>query len=153
MAALKRFMPITQKILRGVSYKTRELKKLGCHRHFFTMRTLNDNKTYTESDEWILKLDDYTHKVGISNFASEQLGDLVYIEYCFEPGDEFEEGDEIVIIESVKASNSIKAPFDGKLVENNGKIESSPELVSNMPEDDNTAWFCKIDIIKEHALI
>jgi glycine cleavage system H protein len=144
MATMRRFMPITTRLLQKISNKSR---------HFFTIKTLNDKKIYTESDEWLLKLDDYTHKLGISNFASEQLGDLVYVEYCLEPGEEFEKGDDIVIIESVKASNSIKAPFDGKLVENNSDIEDSPEKVSDMPEDDNTAWFCKIDILKEHGLI
>ena len=66
-----------------------------------------------------------------------------------EPGEDFNEGDDIVIIESVKASNSVKAPFDGKLVENNSLIEENPDKVSEMPEDDNVAWFCKIDIKKE----
>ena len=68
MATMRRFMPITTRLLQKISIKSR---------HFFTIRTLNDKKIYTESDEWLLKLDDYTHKLGISNFASEQLGDLV----------------------------------------------------------------------------
>ena len=83
-------------------------------------------------------------------FGFNGLGELVYIEYNFEPGEHFKEGDEIVSVESVKASNGILAPFDGKLVANN-TLEENPQLVSDMPEDENTAWFCKID--KEFELI
>lgn len=147
MALLRNIRPITN-LFKNTITNTRIIKS----RHFFTLRALN-NKTYTETDEWLLKLDDFTHKVGISNHASEQLGDLVYIEYCLEPGEDFNEGDDIVIIESVKASNSVKAPFDGKLVENNSLIEENPDKVSEMPEDDNVAWFCKIDIKKEDTWI
>ena len=126
----------------------KSLVKVGI-RPFFNMVVLSDKLKYTENDEWILPLDDVTHKIGISNYASDSLGELVYIEYNFEPGELFNEGDDIVIVESVKASNSVKAPFDGKLIENNSYIEENPQLVNEMPEDSKNTWFCKIDIIKD----
>ena len=118
--------------MHSIKFRTADLSPVEQSRHFFTMRTLNDNKTYTDNDEWVVKMDDYTHKVGISNLY-EQLGDLVYIEYCLEQAMSSKR-DDIVIIESVKASNSIKAPLDGKLVENNSDLEDSPEKVSDMPK-------------------
>ena len=152
--ALKRMLPVTKTFLtkvNSVTSVTRAGMSVINSRNFFNIRTLNDKMRYTDTDEWLLALDDTTHKVGLSNFASESLGELVYIEYNFEPGEYFKEGDEIVSVESVKASNGIKAPFDGKLVENNIELEENPQLVSDMPEDENSAWFCKID--KEFELI
>lgn len=146
--ALKRMLPLTKTLLNSVSRVGPQIIK---SRNFFNIRTLNDKMRYTDTDEWLLPIDDTTHKVGLSNFASESLGELVYIEYNFEPGEYFKEGDEIVTVESVKASNSILAPFDGKIVSNNTELEENPQLVSDMPEDENTSWFCKID--KEFELI
>jgi glycine cleavage system H protein len=146
--ALKRMLPLSKTLLNSVSRVGPQIIK---SRNFFNIRTLNDRMRYTDTDEWLLPIDDTTHKVGLSNFASESLGELVYIEYNFEPGEHFKEGDEIVSVESVKASNGIKAPFDGKLVSNNTELEENPQLVSDMPEDENTSWFCKID--KEFELI
>jgi glycine cleavage system H protein len=146
--ALKRMLPLSKTLLNSVSRVGPQIIK---SRNFFNIRTLNDRMRYTDTDEWLLPIDDTTHKVGLSNFASESLGELVYIEYNFEPGEHFKEGDEIVTVESVKASNGIKAPFDGKLVSNNTELEENPQLVSDMPEDENTSWFCKID--KEFELI
>jgi glycine cleavage system H protein len=146
--ALKRMLPLSKTLLNSVSRVGPQIIK---SRNFFNIRTLNDRMRYTDTDEWLLPIDDTTHKVGLSNFASESLGELVYIEYNFEPGEHFKEGDEIVSVESVKASNGILAPFDGKLVSNNTELEENPQLVSDMPEDENTSWFCKID--KEFELI
>lgn len=135
---LKRILPVAKKVINTSN-------RIQTTRYFFNMKTLNERMKYTENDEWILALDETTHKVGLSNFASESLGELVYIEYNFEPGDFFNEGDEIVSVESVKASNGILAPFDGKLIENNLSIEENPQLVTDNPEDDSVSWFCKID--------
>ena len=146
--ALKRMLPLTKTLFNSVSRVGPQIIK---SRNFFNIRTLNDKMRYTDTDEWLLPIDDTTHKVGLSNFASESLGELVYIEYNFEPGEYFKEGDEIVTVESVKASNSILAPFDGKIISNNTELEENPQLVSDMPEDENTSWFCKID--KEFELI
>ena len=105
-------------------------------------------KEYTETEEWIYHTKEYT-KMGLTKKAMDELNELVYIEYNLEEGDIIKKNDEIVIVESVKASNSVKAPFDGKLIENNSYIEENPQLVNEMPEDSKNTWFCKIDIIKD----
>lgn len=98
---------------------------------------------FTEEHEW-LKLDaDGLVLVGITEHAAEQLGDIVFIELP-EPETEVEKGDEIVVIESVKAASDISAPLDGEIVEVNDALETSPGLVNEDPQD--TGWFFKMKL-------
>lgn len=123
----------------------KSLVKVGV-RPFFNMVVLSDKLKYTENDEWILPLDDVTHKIGISNYASDSLGELVYIEYNFEVGEEFDIDDDLVFIESVKAANSIKAPFNGTIIKNNADIENEGlHFINEDPECINVSWFCELE--------
>jgi glycine cleavage system H protein len=98
---------------------------------------------FTEEHEW-LKLDtDGLVLVGITEHAAEQLGDIVFIELP-EPNTEVEKGDEIVVIESVKAASDILAPLDGEIIEINDALEASPGLVNEDPQD--TGWFFKMKL-------
>jgi len=97
---------------------------------------------YSEDHEWIT-VDGDTAIVGITAHAAEQLGDVVFVELK-EPGEEFRMGDEIGVIESVKAASEIYAPVDGKILETNDAITDSPASVNESPEGD--AWFYKITI-------
>jgi glycine cleavage system H protein len=97
-------------------------------------------KQYTNKEEWIQKIDNNYH-IGISQSAKDQLGDLVFIEFQFDKNDEIKKDEEIIILESVKASDSINAPFDCILVDNNTKIEDNLDIVNNDPEN---TWFIKI---------
>lgn len=105
------------------------------------------NKTYTESDEWLFR-EDHTsnqYRIGLSKNASELLGELVYIEFNFEDGDEFNVDEDLVFIESVKAANSIKAPFNGIIVKNNNEIEGENlGIINDNPECTDESWFCEI---------
>ena len=83
---------------------------------------------YTKEHEW-LDLDGDIVTVGITEYAAEQLGDIVFIELP-EVGDIVKKGDDIVVIESVKAASDITAPLDGEIIEIN--------------EDAEAAWFFKI---------
>ena len=76
---------------------------------------------YSEEHEWLM-IDDDIAIIGITAHAAEQLGDIVFIEQK-EPGDEFENGDEIGVIESVKAASEIYAPVDGEVVEANEVLQ------------------------------
>ena len=82
---------------------------------------------YSEDHEWITVEGD-TATVGITAHAAEQLGDIVFIEQK-EEGDEFESGDEIGVIESVKAASEIYAPVDGEIIESNDLLESNPIII------------------------
>lgn len=96
---------------------------------------------YTEEHEW-LDLDGDVVTVGITAYAAEQLGDIVYIELP-EVGDEVKKGDEIVVIESVKAASDITCPLNGEVVEVNDAIVKTPGKVN---EDAEGAWFFKIKV-------
>jgi glycine cleavage system H protein len=95
---------------------------------------------YTEEHEW-LRDEDGVIVVGITEHASEQLGDVVFVELP-DVGIEVTKDDEICVIESVKAASDILAPIDGEIVEVNDAIVDDPGKVNEDPQGD--AWFFKI---------
>ncbi len=97
---------------------------------------------YTEDHEW-LRIEDNLVVVGITEHASEQLGDVVFVELP-EVETQVAKGDEIVVIESVKAASDILAPLDGEIVEVNAALADSPALVNEDPLGE--AWFFKMKV-------
>ena len=97
---------------------------------------------YTEDHEW-LSADGDIVTVGITEYAATQLGDVVFVELP-EIETQVAKGDEIVVIESVKAASDIVAPIDGEIVEVNDALVANPALVNEDPTGD--AWFFKIKI-------
>lgn len=97
---------------------------------------------YTEDHEW-LNVDGDLVVVGITEHASEQLGDIVFVELP-ELETQVTKGDEVVVIESVKAASDILAPLDGEIVEVNDKLANTPSLVNDDPTGD--AWFFKLKV-------
>lgn len=97
---------------------------------------------FTEEHEWLREEGDLMI-VGITKHAAEQLGDVVFVELP-EADSEVAQGDEIVVIESVKAASDILAPVDGEIVEVNSALEDAPGSVNDDPEGE--AWFFKMKI-------
>ncbi len=95
---------------------------------------------YTKEHEWI-RVDGDIATVGISDYAQEQLGDVVYVELP-EPGKAVSLGSEAAVIESVKAASDIYAPVSGEVTEVNPKLEDEPETVNGSPTGEG--WFMKI---------
>lgn len=95
---------------------------------------------YTEEHEW-LKPEGDLLVVGITEHAATQLGDIVFVELP-EVGTEVAKGDEVVVIESVKAASDILAPLDGEIVEINEALADAPGQVNEDPTD--TGWFFKM---------
>lgn len=95
---------------------------------------------YTEEHEWLLDEDGIV-TVGITEHATEALGDLVFVELP-EVGAEVAKDDDIVVIESVKAASDIMAPLDGEIVEVNEAIVENPTLINEDPL--GAGWFFKI---------
>lgn len=95
---------------------------------------------FTEEHEW-LRTEGEVVVVGITDHASEQLGDIVFVELP-EIGTEVSKDDEIVVIESVKAASDILAPMDGEIVEVNDALADEPGKVNEDPMGDG--WFFKI---------
>jgi glycine cleavage system H protein len=100
-------------------------------------------KTYfTEDHEWI-KVEDGMATVGITNYAQEQLGDLVFVELP-ETGRLLVKGDVAVVVESVKAASDVYAPVNGEIVEANTALASDPALVNSAPTGDGWLWKMKL---------
>lgn len=97
---------------------------------------------YTKEHEW-LRVDGDLVVVGITEHAATQLGDVVFVELP-EVETQVAEGDEVVVIESVKAASDILAPVSGEIVEVNDKLSDNPGLVNEDPTGD--AWFFKMKI-------
>lgn len=95
---------------------------------------------FTEDHEWVL-IEDGVATVGITRHATEQLGDLVFVELP-EPGTELAKGAEAATIESVKAASEVYAPLDGTVAEVNAAVAEDPSLVNADPEAGG--WFFRL---------
>lgn len=107
------------------------------------MSNLPADLKYVSSHEWIRLEDDGTVTVGITEFAQEQLGDVVFVELP-EVGLEVAVEQEIAVVESVKAASDIYAPVSGKVIAINEAIVDAPELVNEDPY--GKAWFFKLEL-------
>jgi glycine cleavage system H protein len=97
---------------------------------------------YTQDHEYV-RVDGDVGTIGISNYAQEQLGDVVYVELP-EVGKALSKGDEAAVVESVKAAAEVYAPVGGEVTETNRDLEGNPGLVNQDPE--GAAWFMKVKI-------
>jgi glycine cleavage system H protein len=99
---------------------------------------------YTEEHEWIRTADDAADSVatvGITDFAQNQLGDIVFVEVP-EAGRQVAKGGDAAVVESVKAASDVYAPVSGEVVEGNAALNDDPSLVNSDPEGEG--WFFKI---------
>jgi glycine cleavage system H protein len=97
------------------------------------------SKTYfTDEHEWI-RVEGATATVGITKYAQEQLGDLVFVELP-KPGKALTKGGASVVVESVKAASDVYAPADGAVTDVNAAVASDPQLVNSAPESDGWLW-------------
>lgn len=85
---------------------------------------------YTESHSWVGVLEDDTLMVGITDYAQNSLGDVVFVELP-EDGMHYQQGQQIGMIESVKTSSDIYAPVTGKVIEVNEQLSDNPELIND----------------------
>ncbi|OAR02041.1 hypothetical protein LLEC1_08097 [Akanthomyces lecanii] len=120
----------------------------------FTTSRLSLAKMYTKDHEWIdLSADRKSGVIGISEYAAEQLGDVVYVELP-ESGDDFvDQGDAIGAVESVKSASDINAPVRCKVAAANSLLEEKPATINQVPEDDSNGggWIVKVEIDDEGA--
>jgi glycine cleavage system H protein len=104
---------------------------------------MNDKK-YSKDHEWIL-LEESLAVVGITNHAQESLGDVVYIQLP-EIGKNINTGEQIGVIESVKAASDLISPVSGEIIDVNKELEKTPQLINNDAE--NNGWYMKIKLNK-----
>lgn len=106
-----------------------------------------DNLLYTKEHEW-LKVEGNTVTFGITDYAQNMLGGIVYVELP-EEDDELEVGENFAVIESVKAATDIVAPVDGTVIAINEDLDDSPEMMNEQPYE---AWMLKIELSDESQL-
>ena len=92
---------------------------------------------FTKDHEWI-DVEGDVARIGITNYAQEQLGDVVFVELP-EAGSQFQQGNDAAVVESVKAASEVYAPVSGRIVEPNTKLEDDPALVNQDPTE--SGWF------------
>ena len=103
---------------------------------------------YTKDHEWI-KVNGSEGLVGITAYASEQLGDIVFVELP-QKGISFDQGKDVAVIESVKAASEIYSPASGEIIETNSSLEENPEIINDDPLE--SGWLYKIKILNKDEL-
>jgi glycine cleavage system H protein len=103
---------------------------------------------FTKDHEWI-KVEDNIGVVGITAYASEQLGDIVFVELP-EEGITAEIGKDIAVVESVKAASEVYSPVSGTIIKSNEDLNSTPEIVNEDPV--GKGWFYEIEISNNDEL-
>lgn len=96
---------------------------------------------YQKTDEWVKVVDDVAI-IGISDFAQNQLSDLVFVEFNNESGDKVVKGDAFGVVESVKAASDVFYPVSGELIEVNNSLADNPEILNKDPYGEG--WMLKI---------
>ena len=97
---------------------------------------------FTEEHEWI-DVEGETATIGITDYAQEQLGDIVFVELP-SVGTMLDKAGDAAVVESVKAASDVYAPITGEVTEANGALEDDPALVNTSPEEDG--WFFRMTI-------
>src|SRR6185312_16986450 len=103
---------------------------------------------YTDQHEWV-RVDGEEATVGITKYAADQLGDVVFVEVP-EAGRALSQGGEAAVVESVKAASDVYAPVSGTVTEGNQAVVDEPSLVNTDPEGEG--WFFKLTLSDNHEL-
>lgn len=101
-----------------------------------------DDLLYTVEHEWIRRLDGSRFRLGVTDYAQDQLGDVVYVELP-QPGKSVATGDLVAEIESTKSVGEVYAPFDGTITAANQSVADTPELVNTSPYEEG--WLVEIE--------
>lgn len=101
------------------------------------------NLKYTESNEWV-NLEGTAGTIGISDYAQDQLSDIVFAEVIVNEGDTIKKGETIATVESVKAAADVYTPVSGKVVRINDSLGGAPEVINSDPY--GAAWIIKLEL-------
>lgn len=113
------------------------------------MSNIPEELKYTKDHEWIRMEEEFTGICGITDHAQEMLTDIVFVELP-ELDTEIRQGQQIAVVESVKAVSDVYAPVSGTIIEVNSILEDSPELVNSDPYGEG--WLFKIDVKSKDEL-
>jgi glycine cleavage system H protein len=107
-----------------------------------------ENLKYSKDHEWV-KLEGNIATVGISFYAQEELGDIVYVDLP-EIGKTVKQNDVLAVIESVKSASDVYSPISGKVIEVNEKLKEKPEIINEDPYQEG--WIAKLEISNPNEL-
>ncbi|GCE11038.1 glycine cleavage system protein GcvH [Tengunoibacter tsumagoiensis] len=115
------------------------------------MASLNHpgNLKYSKTDEWVRVEGDLAY-IGITDYAQDQLGDIVYIELPWEPGQDLAHEDKFGDIESVKATSELLSPLSGAVIKANEELKEHPELINDYPYDQG--WMLQVKLANPSEL-
>lgn len=112
------------------------------------MSEILSDRRYSESHEWASEEDQGVVKVGITDHAQAQLGDLVFVELP-EVGAHVAQGDSCAVVESVKAASDIYSPVSGEVVDANDQLADAPEMVNSDPYNDGWLFSVRLEDAEE----
>jgi glycine cleavage system H protein len=115
----------------------------------FSMSSVLDDLRYTKEHEWLKLAADGTALVGITDYAQQSLGDIVYVELP-KAGTKFAAGATFGVVESVKAASDLYMPVAAEVLEANSTLESMPELVNQLPYAGG--WMLKVRVVNPAAV-
>lgn len=98
---------------------------------------------FTDNDEWV-RVEGDAAFIGITDYAQDQLSDIVFVEYLLDEGDEGSKGDTCAAVESVKAAADVYLPVSGKIIAVNEDLADAPEMINSDPYGE--AWLIKIKL-------
>lgn len=106
------------------------------------------DRRYLETHEWV-RVDAETARVGISDFAQDELGDIVFVEFP-DVGDELAQEEAFGVVESIKAVSDLYAPVSGRVTAVNDALQDAPELVNDDPYGEG--WMIEVEVANESEL-
>lgn len=113
------------------------------------MSNIPSHLQYTESHEWVSSEADGSARIGISDHAQQELGDLVFVELPA-VGDELGQGDPCAVVESVKAASDIFSPVSGKVIAINEELDADPAVINTEPYDGG--WLFQLELTDKDEL-
>jgi glycine cleavage system H protein len=113
------------------------------------MSNIPSHLQYTESHEWVSSEVDGSARIGISDHAQQELGDLVFVELPA-VGDELGQGDPCAVVESVKAASDIFSPVSGKVIAINEDLDTDPAVINIEPYDGG--WLFQLELTDKDEL-
>jgi glycine cleavage system H protein len=114
-----------------------------------TMSKAIANLLYSKEHEWVLQLDGNRVRIGISDYAQKQLGDIVFVENP-EVDDEVTANESMGTIESVKTASEIYSPVSGTVVRVNEELDDAPEMINEQPYE--AGWLVEVEISNSEEL-
>ena len=106
------------------------------------MHDIPSNLKFSKTHVWLEDLGENSYRVGITDFAQDELGDIVFVEPP-EEGREYEQADECAVVESVKSTSDIYCPLSGTITEINSKLNDTPDLINSEPYSEGWIFILK----------